>query len=470
MINSITKIFLLFTIAFASSLNVYPLIYGTYDSRGGTWNQSNENILLGGWGLISTYEKNNLFIELDFYNNRFYGLKQRPNVFSKEQGLSWFSAVDSENNTNSDKFDFDVTNAKISYVAHDILVNFGKFNRHWGPGNSSLIVSNKSPSFVQFGIDWDINPKINLEYFHGTLNSLIPNLSDSTYYESGVNKFPNKNRFIAAHRINFKIHPKIILSASELVIYGLRNLEPMYSIPLIPFWSVQHYIGDLDNIQMSFDFKFNYSKNNNFYGALMIDEWSPILTFDEDERNWFAYQLGFSGQKLIFNDNYCLEFNWADHRTYRHRSQINDFYNHDYPIGFWAGPHSEELYFNYFVNFKGMQFEIDFSDAKRGELTDDMLYNQYHDIEPNYKRFSNKVESITNLSFIVKKGFTNGISVNLGINFIDWKNSNFDPYNPNDNNLMNVKKESLIFGISYNFNIKDQKSYINENSIKLYND
>ena len=99
MINSITKIFLLFTIAFASSLNVYPLIYGTYDSRGGTWNQSNENILLGGWGLISTYEKNNLFIELDFYNNRFYGLKQRPNVFSKEQGLSWFSAVDSENNT-----------------------------------------------------------------------------------------------------------------------------------------------------------------------------------------------------------------------------------------------------------------------------------------------------------------------------------------------------------------------------------
>ena len=100
MINSITKIFLLFTIAFASSLNVYPLIYGTYDSRGGTWNQSNENILLGGWGLISTYEKNNLFIELDFYNNRFYGLKQRPNVFSKEQGLSWFSAVDSENNTN----------------------------------------------------------------------------------------------------------------------------------------------------------------------------------------------------------------------------------------------------------------------------------------------------------------------------------------------------------------------------------
>ena len=56
--------------------------------------------------MISTYEKNNLFIELDFYNKRFYGLKQRPNVFSKEQGLSWFSAVDSENNTNSDKFDF----------------------------------------------------------------------------------------------------------------------------------------------------------------------------------------------------------------------------------------------------------------------------------------------------------------------------------------------------------------------------
>jgi len=99
-----------------------------------------------------------------------------------------------------------------------------------------------------------------------------------------------------------------------------------------------------------------------------------------------------------------------------------------------------------------------------------MLYNQYHDNEPNYKRFSNEVESITNLSFMVKKEFTNGISINLGINFIDWKNSNFNPYNPNNNNLVNVKKESFILGVSYNFNIKNQKSYINKNSIKLYND
>ena len=67
------------------------------------------------------------------------------------------------------------------------------------------------------------------------------------------------------------------------------------------------------------------------------------------------------------------------------------------------GPHSEELYFNYLVNFKGMKFEIDFSDAKRGELTDEMLYNQYHDNEPNYKRFSNEVESITNLHLWLKK-------------------------------------------------------------------
>jgi len=468
MIILFAKICLFITIICANSLNIYPLIYGTYESKGGTWSSSTKNVLLGGWGIVSTYENKNLTIELDFYNNRFYGLKEKPNTFSKEQGLSWFSAVDSENNTNSDKFDFDVTNAKIQYEFDDFKINFGKFNRHWGFGKSSLIVSNKSPSFVQIGLDWDINSKINLEYFHGSLNSLIPNFTDSSYYSPRVNKFPNKNRFLAAHRINYKINPKITLSASELVIYGVRNFDLMYSIPIIPFWSLQHYIGDLDNIQISFDFKYQYNENTNFYGSIMIDEWSPILTFDEDERNWFAYQIGTSGNNLFFEDKYCVEFNWTDHRTYRHRSNINDFYNHDYPIGFWAGPHAEELYFNYLVDLKFLDFEIDFSKAKRGELTQEMLNNQYNDIETNYERFSNDTESITNMSLIIRKNFSNGISINTGVRFVDWKNSNFDPYNPNSNELIDINKESLIFGISYNFDIKNQKSLVNKNSKKIY--
>ena len=97
-----------------------------------------------------------------------------------------------------------------------------------------------------------------------------------------------------------------------------------------------------------------------------------------------------------------------------------------------------------------------------------MLNNQYNDLETNYERFSNNTESITNMSLIIRKNFSNGISINTGVRFVDWKNSNFDPYNPNSNELIDINKESIIFGVSYNFDIKNQKSLVNKNSKKIY--
>ena len=56
MIILFAKICLFSTIICANSLNIYPLIYGTYESKGGTWSSSTKNVLLGGWGIVSTYE------------------------------------------------------------------------------------------------------------------------------------------------------------------------------------------------------------------------------------------------------------------------------------------------------------------------------------------------------------------------------------------------------------------------------
>ena len=79
----------------------------------------------------------------------------------------------------------------------------GKFNAHWGYGNSSLTISKKSPSFPKFGFNLKLNNYMNfVESFHGSLRSNILDTTVNGYYVHDIplgNRNPNINRFLAAH-------------------------------------------------------------------------------------------------------------------------------------------------------------------------------------------------------------------------------------------------------------------------------
>ena len=461
------KIILLFTILNANNIIISPLFYSSYRSLGGTLSTKNDRILLTGMGFVAKFESKNFNIDLDFYNNRFYGINQKPNEFSNEQGLSWWKTVDEQSNKKGDKFDFDVANIKIYYVNNNSELFLGKFNRHWGNGKSSLSISNKSPSFPQFGFNWNINSKLKFEYFHGSLRSLIIDSLNIDYYQGIGARSPNLNRFIVGHRIDIKIFKKLSIGVSEMVIYGIRNLDMMYNIPFVPFWSLQHYLGDLDNLQFNFDFIYHINENIDFYGSLLIDEWRPSLTFTDSERNWFAYQVGIKSKNILFNNDFTLiEYTWTDHRIYKHRFPINDFYNHGYPIGFWGGPHSEEFYINYNFNKFNLSFEIDYSTSKRGELSEEMLNNQYFNNQDDFERYTTNYESIEIFELLVSKNIYKGLNFYVGFSIINWKNGGFDPFDNSIIDLIDTNKNSYNLGFSYNFNIKKQAPFINEQSIR----
>ena len=460
--------FLLFTQIKSNELIIAPLFYGNYQTEGKDWKSDNTYAIVSGFGILSNYNHNNLSIKLDFYNNRFFNITKKPYFFNNEQGLARFHRADYSNQPT--KFDFDVSNIKINYKYDNLNLYFGKFDSHWGPGVSSLILSNKSPSFSKFGFLLKVGPKFKFEYLHGSLKSLITDSLNINYYSQdiyGGNRNPNLNRFIAAHRIDLKLNSYFTLGLNEIVVYGVRNIDMLYCIPFLPFWSTQHYLGDLDNIIMSADFKLHINKKINLYGAILIDEWTPSLTFDKQEnRNWFGYQLGFKIQNILLkNDNLIAEFNWTDHRIYRHRYQINDFYNHGYPIGFWGGPHSEEIFANYVFKKFDIVFEFKYSKAKRGILNQEMLDNQYSNDNESFERFEDGYESISKFELNVSKKIYKALIGYLGFSFIDWENANFDPYTFNNQNLIDIKKNSLFLGLSYNFDIKNQKTAFNEESI-----
>ena len=186
---------------------------------------------------------------------------------------------------------------------------------------------------------------------------------------------------------------------------------------------------------------------------LSIDEWDPRFTFKEKDQNWFAYQFGFEKKNIAkSNDKLRIEYNWTDYRVYRNKYPITDYYSHNYPLGFWGGPHSEEFYVDYKLPVRNLDLFISYSYSIRGELSDSMSINQY-DEELYYERYTGITEEKNKLSLFIIKELIKGFYLWFGYEYINWKNAGFDPINQDLIEFQDVKKNSFNLRLFYNFDI-----------------
>ena len=307
---------------------------------------------------------------------------------------------------------------------------FGKNNFHWGSGESSLILSRNCPTFPMVGFDWQVSSKLEMSYFLASLSSQIEDTTNNINrnYDGRKLYIP---RSVAGHKVDYHLTNQLKLSAMEIVIFGNRKIDENYLLPFIPFWSMQHYIGDIDNVQLCGEISWtSINKNLSIHASIFIDEWRPEWTFKDKNRNWFGYLVGVNSKDIILpKDNLKIEYTWTDHRIYRHKFKINSSYTYDYPIGFWAGPHSEYLLARYFLMCNDITFRFDFSFLKRGELTQAMIENQYNDMKQNDERYNNLSEERLLFGLnLFKSYFDKRVKTKIGLEWIGWLNAGFDPH------------------------------------------
>ena len=356
---------------------------------------------------------------------------------------------------NNQKRWYQFSSAEVNYKKNDFLMYFGKLKRFYGEGNSSLILSRNAPSFPQAGFVWDITNNLSFEYFNGSLLSQIKDTTSLNFYSNIGKRNTYYSRSVAAHKIEWNITKNLKFCGVELIIFGNRSIDYTYLIPFIPFWSAQSYNGDIDNLQLFGEICYSKDKTK-VYSSLFIDEWRPEWTFDKINRNWFGYQLGLIKSNLLKkNDNFQFEYTWTDHRVYRHRFPINDSYSNGYSLGFWAGPHSEEILFIYEIASNNFTVNFQATNVKRGELTNKMLNEQYNESQEAdfYKRYSNIHESRTIYSMKVEKEvFVKG-KVYLESQFITWRNPGFNPKVPYMRENY-IEKLSFNMGLDYHVSLK----------------
>ena len=436
-------ILILFSLLFSQEFSISPKVHYTYNSNGGELSYHFNSIHSISLGLDAIYKSGNYEISSSFDNNILFGILNKPNDFNSLQGVSSFGNHFKKDNI----WDYSRTSMKIKYNLNKIRFNIGKYNNNWGHGVYSINFSNKAPSYPQFGFTLNINSNMDYEYLHGQLNSLLANESDDVIYRNNTTtRQGNIFRNIVAHKLTLKIGPNIIVSGSESIIYANRNFDFHY-LPFVAFFTIKDYLGDKDNLQLNADIKIIFNNGNYIYSGLYVDEFDPLYIFDKNNQSWIVFQFGFNNNNLFFsNDNFKFEYNWADHRVYRNKLPINDYYSHDYPLGLWSGPHSEIFYSIYKIILKDYKFQISYIGSKRGELTDEILERSY--AKQYYLRYSNSYEKKNVVGFSISRKYSKHFDINIGYEFIDWDNAGFDPNNPSVL-FDDIIKHSINFNISY---------------------
>jgi len=430
---------------FSEKLMIKPILFSHFSSNGSDWVYESDPITTFGAGLDITYRNEFISVEANYLQLGFLG--------RIENGLYEFSPIKSlpylDRSKDADGYWSEYIKAKFTYRnSESIQFNFGIFDRHWGQGIRAIHISKKAPSYPQFGFDWKIKDNLTFTFFHGFLHSGIPDSSRAELYENKIGQRSlNIARNISSHRIQWKPSRNLELSVNETVIYAARELDIHYLIPFAPYYPIENYLGDTDNLQMGFDLSYTIYNDHKLYIGFFMDELTPEWIFNSKNHNWFAWQIGYNKNDLIIEkSNMVIEYNWTDQRIYKHKYTINDYYSHDQPLGFWAGPHAEEILIYFSIPLENISIEFDNSYIKRGLVSNQDIDGNYNDTYD--ERYSNGYQSRSlNAIRISKNSRIKGLSYLIGLNQVNFKNIGFTMINDG----LNSRKFSFEFGFNYNF-------------------
>lgn len=348
--------------------------YNTSDSS--FFDKNNQRITGGGemYGYLGD--------DIGFY---FYGVNnaEKGNSYdiqkldSPEQGTGWVGTFE-------DSKTYEEVDAYVSFSTRYIDFIFGRYSNYWTNGaRGSLILSNKPPSYPQIMLKTGFSDWLRFTYFHGWLESEIIDDSLSYIMEWGEDETLERRffekKYVVAHRLEIVPLDNLKFGFSELLYYGERNPEPVYFIPIILFWSAQHYTNDQDNLQIGIDAEwipFDFLK---LYGSVMIDEIKLSKMFDKDEaRNQLGFQAGaYFVEPFLPGLDFRIEYTRLNPWTYTHKFPINEATSENYVMGYWTGQNADNLFLGiYYQPNARMQTSLNFEHYRKGAQKD--IWYQYH--------------------------------------------------------------------------------------------
>jgi hypothetical protein len=237
---------------------------------------------------------------------------------------------------------FDFTKGYLDYDTDWLRLTVGREQVLWGMGfGDRLILSNNTLPF-DYG-------KIDLRYKSLHYSFLSGSLS-------GTDTLGNQlsSKYIAAHRLEFDLFPKVRVGLSEMILYSNQPINFAYLNPFIFLASADRTAdpSNSNNALIGIDLEVLPIKDVRVTGTFLIDDlnFETLKYAGEDVRgndNKFGWQGGiqWTGAFAIPNLSLTTEYTRINPFVYSHRSIANSYSHLDLPLGPLLRPNSDEWLF-----------------------------------------------------------------------------------------------------------------------------
>ena len=274
--------------------------------------------------------------KLSGYINRrlfFYGYWWAGHFGGDTDYARYSPLIDSwtQNSSDSDQIHLDNITGKITYIGKgnfwSASVGRGKYEIGSNIGGS-IILNDDCNDYGYFSNKFTFK-ELYISFLHATL---IP---DSTSNEDNK-KYADK--FLVVHKIGWTPNNNFELFLGEEVIYGDRNIEVSYLLP-ITFWrATEHNLADRDNVLIFAGMNWKPIDKNLIYCNFILDELRKNEIFEDWWGNKYALQMGnsytFNQQRNLM---LSLEFTAIRPWLYTHYILHNKFSHDGIGLGFPEG-------------------------------------------------------------------------------------------------------------------------------------
>lgn len=302
---------------------------------------------------------------------------ERGRVLDRRKELDPFPGFVIGNDQGTGGFDFDEAQVQIGFHWSRAELFFEKLRTRWGYGeSSSVVLSEKAPSYPQVRLVVNIASKLRLTSLHAALYSnVIDSLASYSDPNSGSFRKVFRKKYLAAHVLEYAPSEGLNLALGESVMYSDR-FEPMYLLPLLFYRSAEHQNRDTDNAQLFLGIRYSILNSARLYGTLFIDDLNVDKMFSEKSTSIIAWTIG--GRFIDVwkrNLDVTLEYTRLNPWVYTHKFAATDYTSDSYVLGHWLGQNADLLFGSIDYRWiRPLSFKLSFQKLRKGPLGPNSLH------------------------------------------------------------------------------------------------
>ncbi len=190
-----------------------------------------------------------------------------------------------------DGYDFANFRGYLTYSPiRQLRIKFGRDRNLWGQGSQSLLLSDHATDYLFLQLSaqfW----KLQYTTLWAEFVDFIPFKPDAAG--------PQPRKYAALRQLTFRPNRQLSFTLFESTLFapqsnaGQRAFELQYLNPLILYRTVEQYIGSPDNTLLGLQWKWNFLRQFQFYGQLLLDDYN--LGERENGPGWWGNKFGAQG-------------------------------------------------------------------------------------------------------------------------------------------------------------------------------